>query len=496
MGISERRARHRPRQAARVHLTNVCLRIALTACLLTTLGATSVVAQSTLQEVAVEKPRVIVLTDITNEPDDQQSLVRFLVYSNMFDVEGLVATTSTWLRDVVRPDVIEQLVDAYGEVRPNLLMHAEGYPTEAYLRERIRSHLPAYGMDGVGEGRGSEGSRLIIDVVDREDERPVWIAVWGGANCLAQALWDVRETRTKEELDRFVSKLRVYTISDQDDSGRWMRREFPELFYIVSPSNQDWREYYRATWTGIAGDRHYGNGPFHHFELVENPWLEEHVINGHGPLGALYPRLEYIMEGDTPSFLGLIDNGLGSALSPAYGGWGGRYQLYESYAETRPIWTNNMDARDEVVAEDGRTYISSQATIWRWRDAFQHDFAARMDWCVRPYADANHNPSAVVNGHEGTSVLTATVPAGEVVRLSAIDSSDPDGDELTFRWWTYPEAGSYEGDDVVIEGANSPEASFRMPKGAEGETLHVILEVVDDGEPNLRAYRRIIVEGG
>ena len=42
------------------------------------------------------KPRVLVLTDIGNEPDDQMSLTRFLLYSNEFDIEGLVATTSTW----------------------------------------------------------------------------------------------------------------------------------------------------------------------------------------------------------------------------------------------------------------------------------------------------------------------------------------------------------------------------------------------------------------
>ncbi len=114
-----------------------------------------------------------------------------------------------------------------------------------------------------------------------------------------------------EELKKFVAKLRVYSISDQDDAGAWIRREFPDLFYIVSPSTQDAKEYYRATWTGISGDRYYKNGPMHKFEMVDNPWLEEHIINNHGPLGALYPPLKYIMEGDTPSFLGLINNGLG-----------------------------------------------------------------------------------------------------------------------------------------------------------------------------------------
>ncbi len=455
-------------------------------------GARPAQAQPELRLLPAEKPRVFVLTDITNEPDDQESLVRFLVYANEYDVEGLVATTSTHLRTRVRPDKIEELVAAYGQVRENLLLHAPGYPTEAYLRARIRAHLPRYGMEGVGEGKDSDGSQLLIDVVDREDDRPVWVTVWGGANGLAQALWKVRQTRSAEALDRFVSKLRVYTISDQDDSGPWLRREFPGLFYVVSPSNEDWREYYEATWTGIAGDRHYRNGPFHHFELVDNPWLEEHVMRGHGPLGALYPPLAYIMEGDTPSFLGLIDNGLGSAHSPAYGGWGGRYVLYRSYAESRPIWTNNMEARDAVVAADGRTYVSAQATIWRWREAFQHDFAARMDWCVRPYDEANHNPVVVVEGHAGTGVLEATAAAGDALVLSAAGTSDPDGDALAYRWWVYPEAGTYTG-EVPVEGADTPTVRLQLPADMAGQTIHLILEVTDDGTPVLRRYRRVIV---
>ena len=161
-------------------------------------------------------------------------------------------------------------------------------------------------MAAVGEGQATTGSRLLLAAADKADRRPLWISVWGGANSLAQALYDARRERSAADLETLVAKLRVYTISDQDDAGPWLRREFPSLFYIVSPSTTDWKEYWRATWTGISGDRHYKNGPGHQFHLVDNPWLEEHVINGHGPLGALYPKLAYIMEGDTPSFLGLV----------------------------------------------------------------------------------------------------------------------------------------------------------------------------------------------
>jgi hypothetical protein len=440
-----------------------------------------------------ERPRVIVLTDISNEPDDEESLVRFLVYSNELDVEGLIATTSTHLRTETREDLIRRQIEAYGQVRKNLTTHAPDYPTREQLLAVTHTGQPAYGMEGVGAGKATAGSRHIIEVVDRRDDRPVWISVWGGANTLAQALWDVRETRSPEELERFVARLRVYTISDQDDAGRWLRLEFPGLFYIVSPSNQGWKEYWQATWTGISGDRHYANGPFHAFDLVDNPWLERNVINDHGPLGALYPKLAYIMEGDTPSFLGLVDNGLGWHVSPAYGGWGGRYVLYQSYAETRPIWTNSMDSRDTVNADDGHTYTSDTATIWRWREHFQHDFAARMDWCVAgEYDQANHNPIAVLNGDATKEVLEIEARSGETVSLSAEGSRDPDGDIFTTSWFVYREAGSH-GNPVSLADAGGPQTRLVTPDVKKPETVHVILQLEDQGRPHLFAYRRAVV---
>ncbi len=441
---------------------------------------------------AAEKPRVIVLTDISNEPDDEESMVRFLVYSNEYDVEGLIATTSVWLPDTVRVDLIRRQIDAYAQVRDNLLVHKTDFPGAKDLHAVTKVGQPTFGMAAVGYGKSSAGSQHIIDVVDQHDNRPVWISVWGGVNTLAQALWDVKYTRSPEELAKFVSKLRVYTISDQDDAGRWLRITFPNLFYIISPSSVHWREYYKSTWSGISGDRHYQNGPMHYFELVDNPWLVENIIENHGPLGARYPKLEYIMEGDTPSFLNLINNGLGSHIAPSYGGWGGRYELYQSYAETRPIYTN---ARDTFIAQNGLPYTTAQATIWRWRQAYQHDFAARMDWCVAErYEDANHNPVAVLNKNEGKNIVHISAQPGELVQLSARGSHDPDGDDIELTWFTYPEAGSYSG-VVDLSKQSGPVTSFTAPQPDEKDkvTVHVILQINDDGKPNLFSYRRAIV---
>ena len=454
----------------------------------------SAYAQTVLQFEPGEKQRVFVLTDITNEPDDQQSLVRLLVYANEYDIEGLVATTSTHLRDATRKEKIDEVLNNYAKVKPVLDKHAAGYPSKEYLNNITTEHLPLFGMDGVGEGKDSPGSEMLIKAVDKEEARPLWVSVWGGANCLAQALWKVRTTRTDVEVQRFVDKIRVYSISDQDNSGQWVRHNFPGIFYIVDASAGDaWQEYYKATWTGISGDRFYKNGPLYESELVENSWLKANIMENHGPLGANYLEVIYIMEGDTPAFFGLIQNGLGWYKSPAWGGWGGRYDLFKTYAEVDRIWTSTVNSLDEVELSDGRKEASNQATIWRWRKAFQHDFAARMDWNVADdFKKANHNPILVLNGNRGTDIAMASLKAGEKVIMSAKGSSDPDGDKLKYKWWIYAEAGSFTG-KIDLPNPGAEEISFSMPALTDGQELHVILEVEDAGSPSLTSYRRVVL---
>ncbi|CAN5271835.1 DUF1593 domain-containing protein [soil metagenome] len=440
------------------------------------------------------KPRMLVLTDISNEPDDEESLVRYLVYSNELDTEGLIATTSTWLKKVPREDLIRRDIAAYDQVRPNLARHAAGYPTAGSLLTGTKTGQPGYGMAFVGEGMSTAGSRHIIDVVDRKDARPVWVSVWGGANTLAQALFDVRASRAPKDVERFVAKMRVYTISDQDDAGPWLRREFPGLFYIVTPSSEDARDYPRATWTGISGDRLFKNGPRYRFDLVDNPWLITHVIENHGVLGALYPKLAYIMEGDTPSFLGHLAPGLGWAVSPSYGGWGGRYALLRPAGESRPIWTNDNDRTADAVDVDGRTEQSDQATVWRWREQFQNDFAARMNWSVSSsYAGANHNPVVVLNGDRTRKVLTLRARGGSSVMLTSRGSGDPDHNAVRRMWWIYPEAGTLH-EAATLSASEGVSTVVRIPKVTSAGTIHVILEVEDDGEPHLVSYRRAVIE--
>lgn len=443
------------------------------------------------------KPRIIVLTDIENEPDDAMSLVRFLTYSNQWDVEGLIATTSIHQQNEVATWRIREILEAYGKVKENLELHEPGYPSADYLLSVVKEGRTDYGMNAVGEGMDSQGSDWIIQSVDRRDPRPLWVLVWGGPNCLAQALWKVRETRSSDEIKQFVSKIRVYTISDQDNSGPWMRKAFPGLFYIASPGFHRYGGYHYATWSGISGDNFHARFTGANFSIVDNPWLDEH-IRSKGPLGAEYPHMDYLMEGDSPSFMYLINNGLGDPDHPDWGSWGGRYEFYQPRTEkwflepeTRPLWNNAMD---EVLGIDGKWHTTNHATIWRWREHYQNDFEARMDWTIKPYEEVNHPPVPKLK-HEAW----LTAKAGEEVQLNAEGSTDPDGDELSYEWFYYGEPGSYTlatgrtGAPLTIENADQAKASFVIPERARLGTMHIILAVTDQGTPVLTRYKRVII---
>jgi hypothetical protein len=150
------------------------------------------------------------------------------------------------------------------------------------------------------------------------------------------------------------------------------------------------------------------------------------------------------------------------------------------------------------------------ATLWRWREHFQHDFAARMDWCVaEEFKQANHNPVPVLNGDKTKNVVEITAQAGETVKLSAEGTSDPDGNTIETRWWIYEEAGSLADPKTrrlpanvklaADKGATTSLVVPALPKTgnppiARPATVHVILETRDNGTPRLWAYRRAVVK--
>ena len=440
--------------------------------------------------------RVVVLTDIEADPDDTQSLVRFLLYSNQWDVEGIIATTSIHQKTRVEPESIDKVLKAYQQVQPNLLKHEKGYPTYEQLKSKVKSGLAVYGLEGVGMGKDSPGSDWIVQLLNKPDPRPIWFCVWGGPNVLAQALWKIQSTTTATEAEKIYGKMRVYTISDQDDSGPWIRKTFPNIFFVVTPGYN----YSYATWIGLPFPV-----PGSNKEVVSADWLAKNIQQGHGPLGAVYPDVAYGMEGDTPSFLNLIGNGLSDPEHPNFGGWGGRYELSlpefrdsnagrfkrenwpQDQPETRAIWTNANDSVFSVI--DNQSHVSNQATIWRWREAIQNDFAARIQWCTKPFAEVNHAPVAKLAHPD-----KLTVQSGDLFHLNADGSFDPDGDSMSFLWFQYKEAGTYKGDVSFRPFAsNLYDLPVTAPVVSKPETIHFILQVKDKGTPALVSYRRVIV---
>ena len=420
-------------------------------------------------------------------------------------------------------------VRAYGRVADNLNTHSAGeFPTEDYLVGLVTSGPEAYGTAGIGGNTLSGGSELLIRVVDgMADNDMLHCTAWGGINMLAETLLYISRTRPQVEIDRFTNKLRIYAISDQDNAGPWIRANYPQIPYIVSLHG--WNQYGMSTWTGISGDLLYEDargGP--DTSLVTQEYISRNFQIG--PLGSLYPDIAYIMEGDSPTFMHTMMNGVngGPYDHPQWGGWGGRYLPQDVSGQNRLF----NDARDNVTGVDGRWHISNQATIWRWRQAYQDEMSARIQWTIQAsYANGSHPPVVGMNGSCDSSPLIFTVQPGQDVVLDASRSYDPDANltsspnsternDLQFYWFQYKEPSDEphqtSGSAVptlnfTLSGDNRT-VSMIMPSAEEAcyeltpveartkgysivcMAMHVLVEVTGSGEPPIRRWKRAILE--
>jgi hypothetical protein len=422
---------------------------------------------------AAEPPRLrlIVETDAGGDPDDEQSLVRFLLYANEWDVEGIIANRPT-ARDgenlnPVRDGlgIVRRQLKAYGEVRPKLALHDARYPTQEALEQ-----VTVAGYDDV-----NDGVELVIRAMDRDDPRPVWFLNWGtdkGAaeSCLKRALDRVMMERGAAGYAAFKRRIRL-SSDDKFGEHTWnVEPAFTFWAYPFLPDMDGGRWYWRfSVITKKAGG----------FDLKRD------VLEGHGPLGKLYPTNTGIpqKEGDSLTFLRLIPNGLNEPEHPEWGSWAGRFGLREE-AKGRNYFCPNV--RDTI---DGKTHRDN--TLARWAAHLQNDFRARMEWCVHDYAGANH-PPVVKLADEATRV----VKAGERIELDATQSSDPDGNGLTFAWIVYPEASEYRGPAPAFADAAASRTTITIPPAAAGKAIHLIVIVTDNGAPALTRYGRVIVEVG
>ncbi len=419
-----------------------------------------------------EKIRIIIETDAGGDPDDEQSLVRFLLYANVFDIEGIIANRRAARegenKNPVRDGlgIVRSMVTAYGLCRNNLIQHDSRFPGVDDLLKRTVA-----GYDDT-----DDGVNLIISAVDSQDPRPVWFCNWGTDNgsaesCLKRALDRVLKERGPAGYAKFKNRLR---LSSADKFGKHTSE--------IEPSFPLWVDTWRPP---IDGKRWY-----HRFSALTATAggfsIERDVRSGHGSLGALYPVNTNFpqKEGDTMSFLYLIPTGMNNPDEPTWGSWAGRYGINEEYDGRNYYWANQADAWQGSTNRDN--------TLARWAVAIQNDFRARMDWCVKTRYEANHHPVAVLNGRAGSEILKLEAAPGSVVRFDAGDSKDPDGNNLFAGWFVYSEAGTCQ-DQILLSDISGFTTGFVAPDVKKPETIHIILQLRNDGEPPLYSFRRAVV---
>lgn len=470
------------------------------------------------------KPRTIITTD--GEVDDVDTFIRMLLYSNEFDVVGLVYSSSQWhykgdgkgtkftsempgtaKRYGERTELrwpgttwMEEYISKYAQVYPNLVKHAKGYPTPPYLKSLVRIG----NIDFEGEmSRDTEGSDFIKKILLDNNPSPVYLQIWGGTNTVARALKSI-EDQYKNTADwvkiakKVSDKAIIYAVLDQDATyQKYVAPNWPRIRVLYN-SDQFWSFAY--LWPRVV--------PAELQPYLAGKWFAEHVKFKHGPLLDAYylwgdgqkiagdpehthggmdearkfdrSQYDFISEGDSPAFFYLIDVGLRNKEDVSYGGWGGR--MVQSK-------TNPYRWEDGKTVTDFDPYTQKPEAAYpqtRWIPVLQNDFAARADWCVKSYKEANHAPVVTLN-----QARDLRVKPGQTVPLSG-SATDPDGEAVSYRWWQYEEIDSYGG-KVIIQQPTQAKTSFVVPKDAvAGNTIHLILEVTDTKVPRLTRYQRVI----
>lgn len=295
---------------------------------------------------AVEKPRVIVSTDIGgSDPDDFQSMVHYLVYADRFDTEGLISSPPHAGRAV---HILEAL-EAYEHDDPNLRTWSAEYPSPQALRATVRQGAIDPQAGDVPPETISDGAKLIVERARDDDPRPVWVLVWGSITDVAQA---VHKDPT------IKAKLRVYSIGSwntrQDPKSRnYLYANHPDLWWIESDTT------FRGMYMGGRQSGDLGNRSF----------PAEHV-QGHGRLGELFmAKKADIKMGDTPSVLYLLH---GDRDRPETEHWGGAFVRPDP--QGRPTYWHD-DPSDENRDHDR----NGARTVNKWRADYLRDWQHRMD---------------------------------------------------------------------------------------------------------------------
>jgi hypothetical protein len=493
------------------------------------------------QDPASEKPRVVVTTD--PELDDANSLIRFLLYSTDFRIEGLVYASSGfhWKGDGTGKKVsvpnreysrwglnlcpcaswrwapderfIDRAVETYEQVYPNLRVHDPSYPTPAELKSKIRWGNVEFDGD---ISKDSPGSNLIKALLLDDEPGPGYLLAWGGQSTIARALKSIHDQYSASPewsaIQQKVSRKAILSSSgDQDDTyATYIKPNWPDIrtlpagaggvalgYGAQATASAENALYYSADWTrenvssrGPLGAlyRVWGDGKqmvqgdiFDYFGL-SGYTAEQLKARGYIVWTPPRPKGEFLGEGDSFTFLNLVANGLGGE------GWGGRGQTRTAFQGAAQF--GSINSYDDLLRLQERAAAAGRppSPDPNVTPAAQNDFAARLRWSVTPtYAGANHAPRVTI---QGSSQISAR--PGETVRLEGV-VSDPDGNAVAVRWWQWKDVGTYPG-QVTLTDPTALSVSMQVPSDATvGQTIHMVLEATDHGTPALTRYQRVIV---
>ncbi|WP_373522502.1 nucleoside hydrolase-like domain-containing protein [Aquiflexum sp.] len=454
---------------------------------------------------AQEKPRVVIMTDMTH--DDGNSLIRYLYYSHYFDTEAIIVTQQLpdFNYDQDGPwQKVNSILDAYSEEFEQLRKHHSEFPTYATLKnltKKGRGALPIIwltnekkfaqeiagryvesswgdihfhdwigeGLNPNGESKDSEGSVHLQEIFDKDDDRPIFVQMWGGPITFVQALYRYKQNHSDEKFQKLLDKLHIFGILLQDitfdyliDLDKVQALKCTNMGTVTSTFEGD-----RVSPAWLLHD----GGQFWKYIKV----MQQSEVNGHGPMSEIY---DHGGEGDTPAFLYLLSavRGLNDPLEPTQGSWGSMFRpMGEDFPEGY-YHTCNVENKE----------------LERWIPEVKNSFMNRLQYSIKNPDEVNHEPIAVINGNKGNEIIRIKDKPSAVVKLNASDSYDPDGDELSFRWFHYKETGTYP-TEMKIEGNDAPVLELKVPADIGDSEIHLILEIKDNGNIPLVSYRRVIL---
>ena len=476
-----------------------------------------------------QRPRCIITQDA--EVDDMNSLIHVLLYSNEVDIQGIVQSSSKfhWKgvagqkeEKYTKPyrwpgtEWMQKYLNAYQKVYPNLKKHDKSYPAPVYLKSVTKVGNIGYKgeMDSV-----TEGSELIKKKILDNDERTLYLLAWGGTNTISRALKDIeKEYKGTKQWDairkKIINKVVIPACGEQDETySEYIAEEWPEIKFVSCvqmssyaygwgrmPEDEskatlkgDWMLKNLLRGHGALLDKYvtWGDGTYLEGELPENQFgTDDNLMEtwwGAKFMGT-HDRYDFLSEGDSPTFFLLLDSGLRSLEDLTYGGFSGRYALNTTKKNSKGQQLNYWSPEKDIYVNADGTKTTTESS-WKYIDDIQNDFAARADWCVKDYKNANHAPKITVK--EGTDIQAE---AGEQIKLHAV-TTDPDNDYVRVKWSIYEDACTYTNtENIKLKGAASDVVSFKIPDDIKsGDEIHFIAQAKDDGEHTLTHYQQVIV---